>query len=113
MSQQLIIGSVAIAVVDTVVTDLQATQSKGPSFRIVIGGFVVLVTLLAISETNEQLADGFAVAILLATLIGPKGGALTKLVTKLTKPGYTPPLMQQPGYTDPNAVFNLDPAKRG
>lgn len=84
MSQPLIIGAVTIAAIDTVITDLQSNDNKGPQFRILIGGFVVMVTLLALSDANEQLADSLALIILLATLVGPKGGALSKTIIKLT-----------------------------
>lgn len=84
MSQPLIIGAVAIAAIDTTITDLQSNDNKGPQLRILIGGFVVMVTLLALSDANEQLADSLALLILLSTLVGPKGGALSKLIVKLS-----------------------------
>lgn len=87
MSQPLIIGAVGLAVLDTAVADLQSSSSKGPQFRIVIGGFVVMVGLLALSDYKEDIADGLAILILLTTLVGPKGGTIGTLVTKLTAQG--------------------------
>lgn len=120
MSQSLIIGSVTIAALDTTIHDLtDKNKSNGPSFRIVIGAFVVLIVLLAVSDSNEELADAFAILILLSTLFGPSGGALSDLIGKVTKSGYVPPasigkpIVVVPTYSDPNTKYNLDPTKRG
>lgn len=84
MSQPLIIGAVSLAVIDTTIVDLKGSTSKSPTFKIVLGGFIVMVVLLALSDSQEELADSLALLILLATLVGPKGGALSDLLTKLT-----------------------------
>lgn len=113
MSQPLIIGAVTLAVIDTTVNDLRKSSSKGPSFRIVIGGFIVAIGLLALSDYQEDLADGLAILILLTTMFGPNGGALADLLTRTTKPGYVAPATQGhpivllPGYVDPNAAWYL------
>lgn len=84
MSQPLIIASISIAVVDTAITDLRKNDThQVPALRIVAGGVVVMVVLLALSDANEQVADSIAILILLATLIGPKGGAISTLLSKL------------------------------
>lgn len=111
MSQPLIIGAITIAVVDTTVADLR-TSNGGPKFRIIIGGFVVVITLLAVSDYSEQLADSFAILIVLATVFGPKAGGISEFLSKVLKsdyviPAYTgPPVVQLPGYVDPNAKYN-------
>lgn len=84
MSEPLIIGSVALAVIDTTVGDLIDSNQRGPSFKVVIGGFIVTIVLLVVSEANEEVADGLAVVLLLATLFGPKGGALSTVIGKVT-----------------------------
>lgn len=116
MSQPLIIGAVGVAILDTTITDLtDHNTSNGPSFRIVIGGFVVMVGLLALSDAAEELADAMAILILVGTLVGPKGGALSTLVSKMVSKDYTPPASlgsPTPVLANPNAVFNLDPNKR-
>lgn len=84
MSQPLIIGAISIAVIDTTIADLTDSDSNGPQLKIIIGGFVVLVTLLALSDYREDIADSLAILILLATVIGPKGGAISHLIDKLT-----------------------------
>lgn len=88
MSQPLIIGAVSLAAIDTVVTDLRgkSKDSNSPSFRIVIGGFVTIVALLALSDYNEELADTLALIILLATLFGPNGGGLADFLNKAMGP---------------------------
>lgn len=120
MSQPLIIGSITIAALDTTISDLRLHEAnKGPSFRIVIGAFVVMVVLLVVSDSNEELADAFALLILLSTLFGPTGGALSDLIERVTKSGYVPPaslgqpIVVLPTYVDPNKKYNVDPSKRG
>ena len=106
MSQQLIVGSVAIAVLDATVSDLQANNAGiGPPLKVLIGGFVVVVVLLVASDFNEELADAFAVLLLLATLFGPKGGGITKLVLNVTtKPTPTVPVSGAGGGRPVNRV---------
>lgn len=114
MSQPLIIGAITIAVLDTTVADLRSTTGNTPAFRIIIGGFVVVITLLAVSDYSEELADSFAILILLATLIGPKSGGISEFLSKVLKSDYVPPatlgkpIVQLPGYVDPNAKYNLN-----
>jgi len=49
-----------------------------------------MVVLLAVSDSQEELADSLAIIILLATLFGPNAGALATLITKLTGGKYDP-----------------------
>lgn len=86
MSQPLIIASVTIAMADTAITDLRKSGASVPALRIVFGGVIIMVVLLAVSDFNEEIADSVAILILLATLIGPKGGALNTLLGKLVGP---------------------------
>ena len=96
LSQPLIIGAVSLAVIDTAVSDLRkSTGAKAPQFKIIIGGFVVVVVLLALSDSQEELADSIAIVILLATLFGPNAGALATLITKLTGGKYDPTAVGQ------------------
>lgn len=112
MSQPLIIGAITVAVIDTTVADLRSTTGNTPAFRIIIGGFVVVVTLLAVSEYSEELADGFALLILLATVFGPKAGGISSFLSKVLKADYIPPasagtpIVQLPGFVDPNTKYN-------
>lgn len=112
MSQPLIIGCVSVAVLDTTINDIRGTPgTRAPAFRIIIGGFVVMVVLLALSDVNEELADGMALLIVLGVLFGPKGGSLSDLISKTTSKGYVPPastgtsIVQLPTYVDPYAVW--------
>lgn len=52
--------------------------------KIILGGFIVTVTLLVVSDSQPELAESMALLIMLATLFGPNGNALTDLITKLT-----------------------------
>jgi hypothetical protein len=117
VSQPLIIGAVTLAVADTAITDLRSnTAANVPAFRIIIGGFIVTVMLLALSDSHEEIADTVAILIVLTTLVGPKGGAVFQLLTKLTAADFKPPVTPTvilPTYKDPNAKYNLDPTKRG
>jgi len=96
-----------VAVIDTVVGDLISNDNKGPQFRIVIGGFIVLVTLLALSDFQEDVADSLAIVILLATLFGPKGGSLSKVLSRITASGYKVPSTPIVQVKDPNAVWKV------
>lgn len=113
MSQELVIGAVALAVVDTSISNLKKTTTRAPAMKIVLGGFVTVVALLLVSEASEDIADTVAVIILLSTLFGPTGGALADLVTKVTKSDSvstapkTTPIVQSPTYVDPNAAWYL------
>src|SRR3954466_14375373 len=113
MSQPLIIGAVGVALLDTTITDLtDHDTANGPSFRIILGGFVVMVSLLALSDVSEELADSMAILILVATLIGPKGGALSKVINKAVGGSYKPPAsLGKPivQVSDPNAVWHVNP----
>ncbi len=85
MSKALILGSMTVAVADATVNNLtRNTTARMPSSRILIGGFVVSVGLLLLSDANEQIADTAAILILLAVLFGPNGGSLNRLVAGLT-----------------------------
>lgn len=114
VSQPLIIGAISIAVIDTTVADLRTTTKNVPTFRIIIGGFVVVVALLAVSEYNEELADSFAILVLLATVFGPKAGGISSFLSKVLKADYVPPaslgtpIVQLPGYVDPNAKYHIN-----
>lgn len=80
----MIIGCMAVAILDTTINDLRSNTNKSPAFKIILGGFVVTVTLLIVSDSQPEIAETMALLILLATLFGPNGTALADLATKLT-----------------------------
>lgn len=82
--QALIIGGMSIAILDTTIQDLKTHSNRGPAIKVILGGFIVTVTLLIVSDSQPELAESLALLILLATLFGPNGTALTDLVTKVT-----------------------------
>lgn len=107
--QPIIIGCMAVAVLDTTIVDLRKSTNKSPAFRIILGGFVVTVALLVVSDSQPEIAETVALLILLATLFGPNGTALADLLAKLTGTDYklpTKPVVQLPTYVDPNAKYN-------
>lgn len=86
--QTVIIVSTAVATGSTVVANLVSTKSRTPAPRIVLGGFALTVGLLVMSEFQPDLAEAFAILLMIAALVGPNGTELFKLVTRLS--GYQP-----------------------
>ena len=84
-SQTIILGSMAVAVGATVVSNLAKSKQRTPTPRIVIGGFVVTIGLLVTAEWQPGLAQGLAVLILAATLVA-NGDVLFATLTNLSGP---------------------------
>lgn len=86
MSQPLVLGAMAVAVADTSINYLSKSTSeqvRTPPIKVIVGGLVVTVGLLVISEQNEKFADSMALLIMLATVFGPNGNALAKAIDKV------------------------------
>ena len=68
-----------------------------------------MVTLLAVSDASEELADSFALIILLATLFGPKGGGISSVLTKALNKSPVPatPVVQ---INDPYKDWKVKPS---
>jgi len=81
--QQIIVLSVGVATANNVVANATKADSK-PWFPVVMGGLGISVGLLIASEFQSEVATGFAVLILVASLIGPNGTALANLLVNLT-----------------------------
>lgn len=97
-SQAIILASMTVVTIDSGIHSLTSNKTaRVPESRIVIGGFLVTIGLLVFSEFNEELSEAMAILILLATIFGPSGGSLTKLVERLSKDGLTPSTNVIPG----------------
>lgn len=79
--QTIIVGCMVITVANAMVSNLTSSTTKGPAARIVIGGWVLTVGLLLASEAQPEIAEAFAILITMATLFGPNGEALVKLIS--------------------------------
>lgn len=93
--QNIILGSMAIAVGNNVVANLNRSEPT-PWFPTVVGGFALTAGLLVASEFQPTIAQGFAVLILFASLLGPNGTALVNLIVKLTNAEVTEPRSPRP-----------------
>ena len=81
----LILGAMTVTVVETTVAALASdTASKVAPVRILIGGYLVTVALLIGSDVNEEVAQAFALLIMLASIFGPNGTTVAKVVTRVT-----------------------------
>lgn len=83
-SQTVVLGAMTVTVLNASVASLSKSTVKYPALRILFGGFIVTVTLLVVSDYNAQLAEAFAILIMLGTVIGSNGEGLIALAGKLT-----------------------------
>lgn len=83
-AQSIILGTMAITIIDATIGNLESSKARVPASRILIGGYLVTMVLLVGSEVSPSVAEGMSILIMLGSLFGPNGGALTQLVSKLT-----------------------------
>lgn len=112
-SQAIVLGSMIVVTIDSGVKTLLDDGSRVPQTRIVIGGFLVTIGLLMLSEAAPKVAEGMAILILAAELFGPTGGGLAKTVKTVTSKapqivGANPTSTQIPGIR--NVLPNIPPA---
>ena len=84
-----ILGAMTVTIAESTVASLSNKSGKMPATKIIIGGYLVTVALLIGSDINAEVAEGFALLIMLASVFGPNGTTLAKLITRVTG-GTTP-----------------------
>lgn len=83
--QPVILASMAVAVIDSSVGNLQRNpKSYVPPSRIIFGGFIITIGLLIGSEINGQVAEALAILIVLGSIFGPTGGGLAHMISHLS-----------------------------
>ena len=86
MSKELtIVGAMGTATVLSLVHDLTHVHrgSRAPAIAIPIGGFMATVGLLALSGPVPDVAVGFALLVLIASMIGPNGQEFVNMLNNL------------------------------
>lgn len=81
-AQSIILGTMAVTVIDAIVSNLQTTQSRVPASRILIGGYLATMILLIGSDVAPELAEATSILVMIGSLLGPDGGAFIKLISK-------------------------------
>jgi hypothetical protein len=86
MSKPLILASMAFVTVDTGIASLKksGSASRIPPVRVLVGGWFTTVLLLVLAESQEKIADGLALLMLIATLTGPNNTALLTAISNVT-----------------------------
>jgi len=84
-TQTYILGAMLITVTDAAISNLigEGSGKKAPAVRIVVGGWLVTVVLLAVSDSQPDLVAGFATLIMLGSIFGPNGAAILKVVQRV------------------------------
>lgn len=72
----IIVGSMALTVIDSTLSKLSTTNNGGRQLpaRIIVGGYITTMALLIGAEFNPDIAKGIAVLILAATLTSSANG---------------------------------------
>ncbi len=78
-----ILGAMAITIVNASVGNLVVSNTKVPTVSILIGGYLVTIVLLVGSEMNEQVAVALALFVLFGSLFGTGNTSLSSVITKL------------------------------
>lgn len=84
MTKPVILGAMTVAVADSALANMQRTKSPYPTAKIVVGGWVVAIGLLAISDRHPSFARTTALLIMFATLAGPNNTALLSTLSHAT-----------------------------
>lgn len=83
-SQSVVLGSMVLTVGNAALYDLSTSGRKAPAIKIMVGGFILTISLLALTDAQPAIGEGLAVLIAIGSVLGPSGDTLIKWLAKLS-----------------------------